>query len=235
MISKILKVALFSTVLAASSAANAGLIGVWNGSGFSDDIANAGHTFVSVNASSTLADLSLLDQVWLIRSNGDADLNNYVLNGGTLVTEWSASAWALNTMSMLNATDNSIGFVGTNTNITFTQSGIDIGLGDETGNPYANSGATQYFRSFTNIGSGVDIIAQTTNYNVGIAGSYGLGNVVALGWDWQDSANSVITQQLVNDITSISFNSVEVPEPSTLAIFALGMIGLASRRFQKQS
>jgi hypothetical protein len=28
---------------------------------------------------------------------------------------------------------------------------------------------------------------------------------------------------------------IEVPEPSTLAIFALGMIGLASRRFKKQS
>jgi hypothetical protein len=27
----------------------------------------------------------------------------------------------------------------------------------------------------------------------------------------------------------------DVPEPSTLAIFALGMIGLASRRFKKQS
>jgi hypothetical protein len=27
----------------------------------------------------------------------------------------------------------------------------------------------------------------------------------------------------------------EVPEPSTLAIFALGIIGLASRRFKKQS
>jgi len=30
-------------------------------------------------------------------------------------------------------------------------------------------------------------------------------------------------------------SSVAVPEPSTLAIFALGMIGLASRRFKKQS
>jgi hypothetical protein len=30
-------------------------------------------------------------------------------------------------------------------------------------------------------------------------------------------------------------NSTDVPEPSTLAIFALGMIGLASRRFKKQS
>lgn len=31
------------------------------------------------------------------------------------------------------------------------------------------------------------------------------------------------------------FNSVNVPEPTTLTIFALGMIGIASRRFKKQS
>lgn len=31
-----------------------------------------------------------------------------------------------------------------------------------------------------------------------------------------------------------SFNLTQVPEPSTLAIFSLGMIGLASRRFKKQ-
>jgi len=30
-------------------------------------------------------------------------------------------------------------------------------------------------------------------------------------------------------------SATNVPEPSTLAIFALGMIGLASRRFKKQS
>jgi len=32
-----------------------------------------------------------------------------------------------------------------------------------------------------------------------------------------------------------NFSATDVPEPSTLAIFALGMIGLASRRFKKQS
>jgi len=36
-------------------------------------------------------------------------------------------------------------------------------------------------------------------------------------------------------IASIDYTKSEVPEPSTLAIFALGMIGLASRRFKKQS
>jgi hypothetical protein len=34
---------------------------------------------------------------------------------------------------------------------------------------------------------------------------------------------------------SVHFRSASVPEPSTLAIFALGMIGLASRRFKKQA
>lgn len=33
---------------------------------------------------------------------------------------------------------------------------------------------------------------------------------------------------------SVDPDKVEVPEPSTLAIFALGMMGLASRRFKKQ-
>ncbi len=36
-------------------------------------------------------------------------------------------------------------------------------------------------------------------------------------------------------VAAISVDTNEVPEPSTLAIFALGMIGLASRRFKKKS
>ncbi len=36
-------------------------------------------------------------------------------------------------------------------------------------------------------------------------------------------------------VSSVLVRATSVPEPSTLAIFALGMIGLASRRFKKQS
>jgi len=47
------------------------------------------------------------------------------------------------------------------------------------------------------------------------------------------------TAYLLNSVTSISSNvgltTSSVPEPSTLAIFALGIMGLASRRFKKQS
>jgi hypothetical protein len=35
-------------------------------------------------------------------------------------------------------------------------------------------------------------------------------------------------------IDNINYNRTDVPEPPTLAIFALGMIGLVSRRFKKQ-
>ena len=47
--------------------------------------------------------------------------------------------------------------------------------------------------------------------------------------NWGDSTYWSMHEVGFNQVTS------EVPEPSTLAIFALGMIGLASRRFKKQS
>jgi choice-of-anchor A domain-containing protein len=46
-------------------------------------------------------------------------------------------------------------------------------------------------------------------------------------------ANSWVGNAQINDNPYVG-NSVDVPEPSTLAIFVLGMMGLASRRFKKQ-
>jgi len=54
----------------------------------------------------------------------------------------------------------------------------------------------------------------------------------------EDEVESSVGIYIVYD-GSLTFNEpqpdVSIPEPSTLAIFALGMIGLASRRFKKQS
>jgi len=44
-----------------------------------------------------------------------------------------------------------------------------------------------------------------------------------------------VEDQLLEQAVAWSAGVQSVPEPSTLAIFALGMIGLASRRFKKQS
>lgn len=47
----------------------------------------------------------------------------------------------------------------------------------------------------------------------------------------QEVSNNLNQSRYVNHLL---VKNVKVPEPSTLAIFALGMIGLASRRFKKQ-
>jgi len=56
------------------------------------------------------------------------------------------------------------------------------------------------------------------------------------GYDWNSSYGTYLTAntQLFGGMIMIK-DATDVPEPSTLAIFALGIIGLASRRFKKQS
>ena len=187
------KLMLIGASLLIGSNASAGVIGVWgyNFSTWNSYITNTGNTAVSVGAGSTAAQLSALDQVWLIRQTGDADLVDYVQNGGTLVTEWSGADWAVNTASMLDATVNTLGNLGTGTSVSYTASGAALGLGVNTGNPYSNSGATQFFKSFTGLGSDVDVVATAGSYDVGISGAYGSGNVLALGWDWQDTQSTM--------------------------------------------
>jgi hypothetical protein len=53
----------------------------------------------------------------------------------------------------------------------------------------------------------------------------------------KDYASNMSIERLDNDPTRnyLLYIDAKVPEPSTLAIFALGMIGLASRRLKKQS
>ena len=50
-----------------------------------------------------------------------------------------------------------------------------------------------------------------------------------------EGVNSIHSRNLSGFSSFDNLNVSKVPEPSTLTIFALGMIGLASRRFKKQS
>jgi hypothetical protein len=62
-------------------------------------------------------------------------------------------------------------------------------------------------------------------------------NGIAMGTDSSDAyltVNNVSQNQLASS-WSATIVQTEVPEPSTLAIFALAMIGLAARQFKKQS
>jgi hypothetical protein len=74
--------------------------------------------------------------------------------------------------------------------------------------------------------------------------SAGAPRTVQIGWNQgrvnqgflRDDSFGPSSHTATNNYTNTWLvKKAEVPEPSTLAIFALGMIGLASRRFKKQS
>jgi len=64
----------------------------------------------------------------------------------------------------------------------------------------------------------------------------GSGSLTYLAWDYccQSGDDTRAQWSEVLELAISGTKSTSVPEPSTLAIFALGMIGLASRRFKKQ-
>ena len=91
---------------------------------------------------------------------------------------------------------------------------------------------------FTNSTVGTDI----TGVNLS-AGSYWLSfsgtnmHFEGTGNGFQIQSSSLGNGSIPNHSMSAPFrmSSIDVPEPSTLAIFALGLLGLASRRFMKKS
>jgi len=90
-----------------------------------------------------------------------------------------------------------------------------------------------------------DIAAGSTEVNLGLLNEIRVNSGTGLADFWNTSWLNISFSEKVDYTTqSSSFLSaprtnlnkvVDVPEPSTLAIFTLGMIGLASRRFKKQS
>jgi len=64
---------------------------------------------------------------------------------------------------------------------------------------------------------------------------YGIGISNTDGTSGLDVCFNSCQQPINFNNSGYLISSVSVPEPSTLAIFALGVIGLASRRFKKQS
>ncbi len=203
-----------------------------NSTGAMEDFLD-GNGFEATQISSG-ADYTLFDAVVLLRTNpinaDSTNLANYVQNGGHLVTEWSASDWALNTANLLDAEDNGAGFAGLDTTVTFTTEGLAAGLGDSIGNSYADGGRTQSFRNLSNIGASVDVLGtRPGNIPAIIGGTSGLGSIIVLGYDWADSfplANPDGEKILINAI-NYSNSSVSVPfkfSPS-LGFLAVGGIG----------
>jgi hypothetical protein len=116
------------------------------------------------------------------------------------------------------------------------------------GEGYRNSvtnAVIQNANTFVNM-FGVTQSSSTQSITQGVSrGSENAPNEYGLGYVWSNEFFGRVKDPLVNCCYSQTESNVfvgswlvraaDVPEPSTLAIFALGMIGLASRRFKKQS
>jgi hypothetical protein len=168
------------------------------------------------------------------------NLIDFVHNGGTLVTEWDASAWALNTAGLLSAADTGGGFVGTGTPVTFTAGGVAAGLDAGLTNPYSNGGASEFFRTFGSLGTGVSVLGtRGAAVPAILGGASQSGQTIIIGYDWADtfpSTSSASGLLLVNALNANLF-AASTPEPS-LGIgagIALAFMGFSRRRKATQA
>ncbi len=241
-----LKAALAGLVLSVSSFANAGLISVIG------DVDAVNIDYRSVNT--VLLDNLLGDNTDVLII-GEWATNSRVTG---LTNYWnSLSTVNVTTNSVVDITaSNLVGFdflfymedaFSTNTATSITTNAINDFINASGDFLYvsqnlSNASSSVSYNSFlTDIGSSIQT---STNYcdNTQTIVSDGLTTGVSTfsigGCNEVIGGNSLVISQ--NGVTSVAYeyteytNSAQVPEPSTLAIFALGIMGLASRRFKKQ-
>jgi len=165
-------------------------------------------TFYSTGQGVTITGTS----VGVVGGNGNGDPGNWNLegtNGSAFLGCHFSCTTALNFNSIYNNASLDIGMPGFNWAADFTVNILlnNVITGTQTFNLSSGPQNAGPWSSATF--SGVDFNRIEILHNFSTTLAYGIDN--------------------------ISFSSTTVPEPSTLAIFALGMIGLASRRFKKQS
>lgn len=224
-VSKRLAATIFlSAVLALPNAANAAqivLVGNNNNTAISSFLNANGHNVIAANPGFTGADI-----VILLRADGSLDLQNWVLGGGNLLTEWTGADWALGSANLINADVSGGGFIGTNTTITFSTEGQTAGLGDGVGTSFSAGAASEFARTITNVGGGAEVWAtRPGGVPVIVAGEAGNGFVIANGLDWADDLNEVSNRQvLLNSINAFGNRNqvAAVPEPATWAMMLIG-------------
>ncbi len=193
-----------------------------------------GHAVTNFVLAPTLdADYAGLDAFILLRTVGAPALENFVLAGGLLITEWNASSWALDTANLLSADD--VDFAAKEDAVTFTAAGMAAGLGDSLPNPYSDPPRTDYYRTFANIGAGVDILA--TRFDGGpaiLGGAAGAGSVLIIGYDWADSFPTTMSNNGQLLLNALQYRApAPVPEPASLFLLATGA-GLVARRIRRR-
>jgi hypothetical protein len=205
---KMLKATLVGLVLSVSGFANAGLIAVTSPTSFSTGGADGtwGWEFT------TSQDIS-------VYSFGAFDNNSDGLLADIDVGLWDNSGTLLATSTISNGTSNTL-LAGYRWNDLTSE--VDL-----------FAGSTYRIAAFLTLDDAIFIgSGHTFNPIISHTGNavYNLGGT---GLSYPSNTSSSNQVKYLN--ASFQFTTVQVPEPSTLAIFGLALMGLASRRFKKQS
>ncbi|TWX48097.1 PEP-CTERM sorting domain-containing protein [Colwellia hornerae] len=208
---KFLKAALVSTILVVSSFANAGLIT------FNDRASFEAYIGGEITDNLESAGTSRGSSTHTVGSNDFSwTMNDYNCEDGDGCS--ASFGGTTNNSPMMQSADDDFIWTYNNGAFNFTSGISSFGL--QFGSHYGNSAVT-----LNGMNSGIQVS----------------GSFFGIASDDNSLFNSVsyaksLSYGSFDDVTySRSNQSRDVPEPSTLAIFALGMIGLASRRFKKQS
>ena len=229
-----LKAALAGLVLSVTSIANAGLIDLssWTATSGGTWNVDAGNTSVyqTTNGNPTffLSDTNYIntqfDGTFGVTPGWDDDYIGFVFgynnSNDYLLFDWKqADQGAANSGFTLSR------ITGSNVNL-WDHTGADISVlaSNYTGNNGWVDGVTYNFTlDFTTTSISIDM----DNANIfDIAGTFNTGKFGFYNYS-QAGVRYTGFEETVSP-------SIDVPEPSTLAIFALGIMGLAARRFKKQ-
>ena len=262
---KFLKGLVASFALTVSGLANAGMILIVDDSegqsiqtAWTDTLSAIGHSYaveaLGVNGNS-VSDWSIYDAV--IWSVGDrayenlttanwSTITNYASGGGNFLYAGGHNVYdedlvghsTLESFFGITNTRYNMPMWGSNTSMSGTGLSANIGTdsfdivvdwtGGEWGNMFSGFG--------TSSATGTIFMPTVTN---GAPGPYvgAVNNNVGIwGFDINHIANSQDRISILDGtLNDLGVTVAEVPEPSTLAILALGLMGLASRKFKKQA
>jgi len=253
-----LKAALAGLVLSVGGFANAGLISVIDGShsvikgwGYEDscttctpnsyfdglDALGYTSTLFSSSSSGWSSAFSSLSNVIIVEQGAGSsvsisDLTTFISGGGHLI-QLGGSSTSNNVLDKFfgSSFGNGSALIG---NHFITSDAFGTAFEGYTGFIDDESSTHGYnTASLLSAWGGKSIMANAGQTSVW-QGTYGSGSFTYLGYDYCCSTG-VSTRAAWSEVLDISITgTTSVPEPSTLAIFALGIMGLASRRFKKQ-
>ena len=218
---------------------------VWDGNGNVVQTAALGADARAFNYNENTGNLEL---VTFTSDNLIVGRNGSGLFNGTFTTLLNNMAGATSSQSMLTYNSNADVFYSmSNSGVVNVVSHNDGTLLGDITLDFSTAGITSFNNYFVGYDSTENVLIATTLTTASIFeldGSF-LGNST-IGSSARDGYYQGYTngQLFIQDTSNGTFKGYDlfadgptnsVPEPSTLAIFALGMIGLASRRFKKQS